>query len=149
MDIPGINYDLGKWDLRGESITALESLVEILNDNPNITIEIGSHTDYRGSDEANLELSAKRAKSVVDFLVMYGVDQERLTSRGYGETLPKEIDKSIAKKFDFLKEGDILTPAFIDRLPDEIQRERCHEINRRTDFGLTGRDYIRKVTRKK
>jgi peptidoglycan-associated lipoprotein len=149
IDLAGIMYDFGKWNLRAESMVALEALVEILSDNPNITIEIGSHTDYRGSDEGNLELSKKRAQSVVDFLITYGVDQERLTSKGYGETMPKEIDKALAKKFDFLKEGDVLTPAFIDGLPTEVQREACHEINRRTDFGLTGRDYVRVIKRKR
>jgi peptidoglycan-associated lipoprotein len=149
IDLPGIMYDFGKWNLRPESLVALEELVEILNDNPNITIEIGSHTDFRGSDQANTELSAKRAQSVVDFLVTYGVDQERLSSKGYGESMPKEIDKSIAKKYDFLNEGDVLTEAFINRLSSEEQREICHQINRRTDFGLTGRDYVRKIQRRR
>lgn len=149
IDLPGIMYDFGKWNLRPESLVALESLVEILNDNPNITIEIGSHTDYRGSDEANLDLSSKRAQSVVDFLITYGVDEERLTSKGYGETMPKEIDRATAKKYEFLSEGDVLTPAFIDALPSEDNREICHQINRRTDFGLTGRDYVPKIKRKR
>ncbi len=149
IDLPGIMYDFGKWNLRPESLVALEELVEILNDNPNITIEIGSHTDFRGSDQANTELSAKRAQSVVDFLVTYGVDQERLSSKGYGESMPKEIDKSIAKKYDFLNEGDVLTEAFINRLSSEEQKEICHQINRRTDFGLTGRDYVRKIQRRR
>ncbi len=149
IDLPGIMYDFGKWNLRPESLVALEELVEILNDNPNITIEIGSHTDFRGSDQANTELSAKRAQSVVDFLVTYGVDQDRLTSKGYGESMPKEIDKSIAKKHPFLKEGDVLTEAFINRLSSEEQKEICHQINRRTDFGLTGRDYVRKIQRRR
>jgi peptidoglycan-associated lipoprotein len=149
IDIPGINYDLGKWDLRPESMESLEELVEILTDNPNITIEIGSHTDFRGSDQANIELSAKRAKSVVDFLITYGVDEERLTSKGYGETMPKEIDKALTKKHDFLKEGDKLTEAFINALPNEQQKEKCHEINRRTDFGLTGREFVPKIKRRK
>ena len=92
IDLAGIMYDFGKWNLRPESLVALEELVEILNDNPNITIEIGSHTDYRGSDQANLNLSSKRAQSVVDFLITYGVDQARLTSKGYGETMPKDMN---------------------------------------------------------
>ncbi len=149
IDLPGIMYDFGKWNLRPESLVALEELVEILNDNPNITIEIGSHTDYRGSDKANTDLSAKRAQSVVDFLITYGVDKERLTSKGYGETMPKDIDKATAKKFDFLNEGDMLTPSFIDRLGNEEQKEQCHQINRRTDFGLTGRDYVPKIKRRR
>jgi peptidoglycan-associated lipoprotein len=149
IDLPGIMYDFGKWNLRPESLVALEELVEILNDNPNITIEIGSHTDYRGSAQANIELSSKRAKSVVEFLVTYGVDRERLSSKGYGESMPKEIDKATAKKYDFLNEGDVLTKSFIDRLSTQEQKETCHQINRRTDFGLTGRDYVPKIKRRR
>jgi peptidoglycan-associated lipoprotein len=149
MDLDGIEYDFGKWTLRPTSIAALEGLVEILNDNTNITIEIGSHTDFRGSDAANMELSKKRAQSVVDFLITYGIDAERLTSKGYGETWPKEIDKSLARKYPFLREGDVLTEQFINKLPDEEQKEICHQINRRTDFGLTGRDYVPKVKRRR
>ncbi|MCQ2375789.1 MAG: OmpA family protein [Salinivirgaceae bacterium] len=149
MDLPGIVYEFGKWNLLPSSMVSLEALVEILNDNSNITIEIGSHTDFRGSDQANLELSKKRAKSVVDFLITYGIDEERLSSRGYGETMPKEVDRAIARIYPFLKEGDVLTEQFINNLKDNEQREICHQINRRTDFGLTGRDYVPKVKRRK
>ena len=148
MDLDGIEYDFGKWTLRPTSIAALESLVEILNDNTNITIEIGSHTDFRGSDAANMTLSQKRAQSVVDFLITYGIDAERLTSKGYGETWPKEIDKELARKYSFLREGDKLTEQFIKKLPAD-QQEICNQINRRTDFGLTGRDYVPKVKRRR
>ncbi|RLD64416.1 MAG: hypothetical protein DRJ01_00690 [Bacteroidetes bacterium] len=146
--LPNILYDLGKWDLRPESLVSLEKLVEILNDNPNITIEIGSHTDFRGGADYNLELSAKRAKSVVDFLITYGIDQERLTSKGYGESMPKTIDKKEARMYSFLEEGDVLNESFINNLPNSEQKEICHQINRRTDFGVTGRDYIPKIKRR-
>ncbi len=149
MDLAGIMYDLGKWSLRPESMVALEELVEILNDNPNITIEIGSHTDFRGSDESNASLSAKRAQSVVDFLITYGIDAERLSSKGYGESMPKEIDKALAKQYPFLREGDILNESFINRLNSDEKKDICHQINRRTDFGLTGRDYVPKIRRRK
>ena len=149
IDLPGIMYDFGKWNLRPESLVALENLVEILNDNPNITIEIGSHTDFRGGADANLELSDKRAKSVVDFLVTYGIDQDRLTWKGYGESMPKEIDKATARKYDFLKDSDVLTEQFINNLKSDEQKEICHQINRRTDFGLTGRDYVPTIKRRK
>ncbi|MBE9467195.1 MAG: OmpA family protein [Bacteroidetes bacterium] len=147
--LPNILYDLGKWDLRPESLVSLEKLVEILNDNPNITIEIGSHTDFRGGADYNMELSAKRAKSVVDFLVTYGIDQDRLTSKGYGESMPKTIDKKEARKYSFLEEGDILNEFFINQLPNNEQKEICHQINRRTDFGVTGRDYIPKIKKRR
>lgn len=147
--LPNILYDFGKWDLRPESLVSLEELVEILNDMPNITIEIGSHTDNRGSDEANMDLSAKRAQSVVDFLITYGIDSDRLTSKGYGETSPKVIEKREAAQYPFLKEGDVLTEAFINRLASKEEQEMAHQINRRTDFGVTGRDYVQKVKRKR
>ena len=134
--------------MRPESLVSLEKLVEILNDNPNITIEIGSHTDFRGGADYNLELSAKRAKSVVDFLITYGIDQERLTSKGYGESMPKTIDKKEARMYSFLEEGDVLNESFINNLPNSEQKEICHQINRRTDFGVTGRDYIPKIKRR-
>ncbi len=146
--LPNILYDVGKWNLRPESLVSLEKLVEILNDNPNITIEIGSHTDFRGSSDYNLNLSSKRAKSVVDFLVTYGIDQDRLTSKGYGESMPKTIDKKDARKYPFLKEGDVLSESFINNLPNNDEKEICHQINRRTDFGVTGRDYIPKIKRR-
>ncbi len=149
IDLPGIMYDFGKWNLRPESLVSLEALVEILNDNPNITIEIGSHTDSRGSDAANNELSGKRANSVVKFLITYGIDEERLSSKGYGKTMPKKIDKQLAKKYDFLNVGDVLTESFINKLPTEEKREIAHQINRRTDFGLTGRDYVPKIKRRR
>ena len=148
MDLDGIEYEFNSAKLKPSSIAGLEVLVGILNDNANITIEIGSHADYRGSDEANLKLSEARAKSVVDFLTTYGIDPERLDSHGYGEEMPKEVDKKMAQKYPFLKEGDILTEAFIKRLNDE-QQEICNQINRRTDFVVTGRDYVPKVRKRR
>ena len=148
MDLDGIEYEFNSAKLKPSSIAGLEVLVGILNDNSNITIEIGSHADYRGSDEANLKLSEARAKSVVDFLTTYGIDRERLTSHGYGETMPKEVDKKMSQKYPFLKEGDTLTEAFIKRLPED-QQEICNQINRRTDFVVTGRDYVPKVRKRR
>lgn len=143
-----IFYDLGKWDLRPESLIALEDLVETLNDNPNITIELGSHTDYRSSGDYNRELSQKRAQSVVDFLIDYGIDEDRLSSKGYGEDQPKVVDMKTARKNDFLKEEDTLTESFINRLPTEEQKEKANQINRRTEFRVTGTDYIPKIKRR-
>jgi peptidoglycan-associated lipoprotein len=156
MDLDGIEYEFNSAKLKPSSIASLEELVEILNDNPNITIEIGSHADYRGSDEANYKLSEARAKSVVDFLTTYGIDSERLSSKGYGETMPKEVDKGLIRTLtekrginaSFLKEGDILTEAFIKRLTEE-QQEICNQINRRTDFVVTGRDYVPRVRKRR
>lgn len=148
MDIPGIEYEFNSAKLKPSSISALEDLVELLNENSNITIEIGSHADYRGSDDANKKLSDARAQSVVDFLITYGIDEDRLDHKGYGETMPKTVDKRMAKDNPFLKEGDVLTEQFIKKLTDE-QQEICNQYNRRTDFGVTGTDYVPKVKRRR
>ena len=151
-----VMYDFGKWDLRPESMTALEELVEILrDDNPNITIELSAHTDARGSAEFNKELSQKRAQSVVDFLVLYGIDAERLTAVGYGKERPKLITPKEAAEFEtrpgyeFLKSGAILTETYINSLPLEEMQEIAHSLNRRTEFRVTGTDYVPRIRRRK
>ncbi|MFO7863993.1 MAG: OmpA family protein [Salinivirgaceae bacterium] len=148
-------YDFGKWDLKPESMVALEELVQILrDDNPNITIELSSHTDFRGSAEANQELSEKRAKSVVEFLILYGIDAERLTFVGYGEERPKEITPREAEEYskmpdyDFLKAGTVLTESYIKNLPTEQMKEIAHSLNRRTEFRVTGTDYVPRIRRR-
>ncbi|MCU0366358.1 MAG: OmpA family protein, partial [Bacteroidales bacterium] len=78
IELPNIFYDFGKWDLRPESMVSLDKLVETLNDNPNITIELMSHTDSRDTEEYNLDLSQKRAQSVVEYLIAKGIERERL-----------------------------------------------------------------------
>ncbi len=149
-------FDFGKWDLKPESMVALEELVEILrDDNPNITIELSSHTDFRGSDAANQELSLKRAQSVKDFLVLYGIDAERLSVKGYGEKKPKKITPREAQEFDkregweFLDEGTVLSESYIKSLPTEKMKEIAHSLNRRTEFVVTGTDYVPRIRRKK
>lgn len=148
-------YDFGKWDLKPESMEALEELVEILrDDNPNITIELSSHTDFRGSAEANQQLSEKRAKSVVDFLVLYGIDSERLSFVGYGENNPKEISPREAQDFamipgyEFLKPKVVLSESYINNLPTEQMKEVAHSLNRRTEFRVTGTNYVPRIRRK-
>lgn len=84
--IPNIYYDFDKATLRPESTPVLDTLYQMFVDNPDIVVEIGSHTDSRGSDEYNLKLSQARAQSVVDFLIRKGIPVERLKAVGYGET---------------------------------------------------------------
>ncbi len=139
--VPNIFYDFGKYELRPESMVALDNLVEILRDNPTVTIELGSHTDNRGSDEFNLELSQKRAQSVVDYLIQKGIQPDRLTAKGYAATMPIVVDKRTADTKDFLKVGDVLNTSFINNLPNEDQREAAHYFNRRTEFKVLRTDY--------
>ena len=85
--IENIYYDYNKWNIRPDAAIELNKLIKILKDNPGINIELGSHTDSRGSDSYNMQLSQQRANAVVDYLVNTGgIDKARLSARGYGET---------------------------------------------------------------
>ena len=138
--IENIFYDFDKATLRPESSVALDSLVDLLNQNANITIELSAHTDYKGSDQYNERLSQQRAESVVRYLIEHGIAAERLTPKGYGEGKPKVIKRRVAERYDFLKEGDQLTEEFITQLPEE-QQEECNQLNRRTEFRVTSTTY--------
>ncbi len=141
IELPNIFYDFGKWDLRPESMVSLDKLVETLNDNPNVTIELMSHTDSRDTEEYNMDLSQKRAQSVVDYLIGKGIEAERLTARGYGETSPKVVDETILADSPFLRDGVTLTEQYINSLATEEQKEIAHQINRRTEFRVLRTDY--------
>lgn len=144
IELPNIFYDFGKWDLRPESMVALDGLVETLNDNPTVTIELASHTDSRGTDADNITLSQRRAQSVVDYLIQKGIATDRLTAKGYGESEPKTVDVKLVQQYPFLKEGSVLTEDFINKLPDPDLQEAAHQINRRTDFRVLRTDYTPK-----
>ncbi|MFO7868310.1 MAG: OmpA family protein [Bacteroidales bacterium] len=142
VEIPNILYDVNRWELRPESIVALEKLLEILRDNPHIVIELSSHTDYRVGAISNEELSQRRAQSVVDFLIARGIKSDRLYPKGYGATRPKKIDLRHSELYSFLKLGDVLTPEFIKTL-EPAQQEIAHQINRRTEFRVIATDYVK------
>ncbi len=141
IELENIFYDFAKWELRPESMVTLDGLVETLVDNPNVTIELMSHTDSRGSAEDNDLLSQRRAQSVVDYLILKGIASDRLQAKGYGESVSKEVDSATAEENLFLKIGDILTEEYINSLP-EANREQAHQINRRTEFKVLKTDYI-------
>lgn len=139
--LENIFYDFDKATLRPESEEALDNeLIAILNDNPNITIELASHTDFRGRDAYNEDLSQRRAQSVVDYLIANGIAPDRVTAVGYGETVPKTITKKLATQYPQFKEGDVLTEEFILTLSEEDQ-EVAHQINRRTEFQVLSITY--------
>ncbi|MEE1093186.1 MAG: OmpA family protein, partial [Prevotella sp.] len=131
--IDNIFYDFDKYTLKPESTTALDELVKLLQENPNVTIELSAHCDYRGSDAYNKTLSQKRAETVVKYLIEHGIEAERLTPMGYGKEKPKTIRKKLTEKYNWLKEGDVLTEDFIKQL-DEEKQEICNQLNRRTEF---------------
>ncbi len=141
IELPNILYDFGKWDLRPESMVSLDKLVETLNDNPNVTIELMSHTDSRDTEEYNMDLSQKRAQSVVDYLIQKGIEPDRLLAKGYGESSPKVVDAEIYSDYPFLPLDFILSESFIESLANDEQGEIAHQINRRTEFKVLRTDY--------
>ena len=138
--IDNIFYDFDKATLRPESKTALDEMAQVLRDNPNVTIEMASHTDRHGTDEYNINLSSRRAKSVIDYLISVGIDARRLQSQGYGESRPKTITKKLAREYPQFSEGQVLDEEFISTLSPEDQ-DVADQINRRTEFQVLSIDY--------
>lgn len=128
IELPNILYDLAKWDLRPESMVSLDGLIATLNENPNITIQINSHTDARSGDEYNDTLSQKRAQSVVDYLISKNIAPDRLTAKGWGERKPKPG----------------CTEAQIAKMKTKEEQEAAHQANRRTEFEVTSTTYVPK-----
>lgn len=139
--VENIFYDFDKATLRPESKTALDEMARILKENPNVAIEMGAHTDRKGSDQYNEKLSERRAKSVVDYLVSVGINPDRLSWKGYGETAPKRITRRLHRLYPQFAEGQLLTEEFILSLTEEADREAADQINRRTEFKVTSTDY--------
>lgn len=137
--VENIFYDFDKATLRAESKEALDEIAVMLEDNPNVSIEMSAHTDRKGSEEYNIALSERRAKSVVDYLVGKGINPNRLTWVGYGKSRPKTVTKRINKEFPQFEEGAELTEDFIETLSEEDQ-EAADQINRRTEFQVTAID---------
>jgi len=140
IELENIFYDFGKWTLTKGSETSLNELVKVLKDNPNITIELDSHTDHVGTVAFNQTLSEKRAQSVVDYLIQAGISADRLTARGFGSSQPVTVDAALAKKYSFLKEDTPLSNTLIDSMTSD-QQTIANQINRRTEFRVIKTTY--------
>ena len=145
--IDNIFYEFDRADLTPESTEALDKLVEMMNENPNITIELSAHCDYRGNDDYNQRLSQRRAESVVRYLIQHGVARDRLTAVGYGESRPKIITKKLAETLLAgdpkvkVHEADTLTETYILAFKDEDAQEVLNALNRRTEFRVLRTTY--------
>ena len=135
-----IFFKFGSWELTPDSEDGLNALVKLLNDNPNLTIEMAAHTDMIGNNKANQELALKRAQSVVSYLIKAGVEKERLTPVGYGEEKPVVVDEQLHKQYPYLPKDQVLDEAFITTLPAD-QQEVCNSLNRRTEFRVLKTTY--------
>ncbi len=140
VKMENIFYEFGRWELTKASEAELDRLVKLLNDNPNITIELSAHTDMKGTDEFNNELSQKRAQSCCDYLIAHGIEKERLTPVGYGKTKPVIADKNLNKQYPWIPVEQALDEAFILSLPTDKQ-DICNQINRRTEFKVIKTTY--------
>ena len=138
--VENIFYDFDKASLRPESRQALDEMAQMLRDNPNVTIEMAAHTDRKGTDQYNISLSERRAKSVVDYLIAAGIAPDRLKWQGYGKSRPKTVTKRINREYPQFPEGTLLDENFVLTLSDE-DREAADQINRRTEFQVTSIDY--------
>ena len=139
--VRNVFYDFDSARLTESSTMALDSLVDLLNENPNVTIELSSHCDYRGADAYNQQLSQRRAESVVNYLIEHGIATDRLQPVGYGESRPKIVTRKMAEQNAFLNVGDTLTEAFILRFEDKDIQEKCNAYNRRTEFRVLRTTY--------
>jgi len=138
--LPEILFDLAKWDLKPQFEDSIQGLIRTMDANPHIAVELGAHTDARGNNEANDILSQKRAESVVDYLILRGIDPGRLFAKGYGEQIPRTLGTEIKKNGITFPAGVQLTEAYIDSLPKN-QQETAHSMNRRIEFRIVSKDY--------
>ena len=140
VKMENIFFKFGSWELTPDSEKGLNALVKLLNDNPNITIELAAHTDMVGNNQANQQLSLRRAQSVVNYLIKHGIDNKRITPVGYGEEKPVVVTDALHKQYPFLPKNQVLDEAFILTLP-ETQQEICNSLNRRTEFRVLKTTY--------
>ncbi len=140
VTMENVFYEFAKWDITKESEASLDKLVKLLNDNPNITIELSAHTDLVGNAAANKVLSEKRAGSCVNYLIKKGIEPERLTPVGYGKERPVVADKLLHDRYPFIPPEQVLDEEFILSLPKD-QQEICNQINRRTEFKVLKTTY--------
>jgi peptidoglycan-associated lipoprotein len=146
--LPEIRYDLAKWDLKVQYQDSLAGLVKTMKDNPNIVVELISHTDFRASHEYNDTLSYKRSLSCVQYIITQGIDPERLIAVGRGEREPRKLDKDyyVAEWKTTMKAGSHLTEDFINKLRTTNEKEAAHQLNRRTEFRIVRTDFVPKDT---
>ncbi|MCD4694665.1 MAG: OmpA family protein [Bacteroidales bacterium] len=143
--LPEILYDLAKWDLLPQYQDSLQGLIQTLDENPRMIVELASHTDARDTDERNDILSQKRAQSAVDYLILRGIDPERLVAKGYGERVPRELLKNYyINGIAVLDSANVLTEEFIKELRNNEHKEFAHQLNRRTEFSVLRNDFIPK-----
>ena len=123
IEMPEVQYAVGSYELLEQSKDSLNFLYDILKNNPTIVVELRAHTDARGDDASNMELSQKRAESCVNYLASKGIPQQRMKAKGYGESMPR------------------FPEAEIEAMSSEAEKEKAHQLNRRTEFFILKEKY--------
>ncbi|MBQ2510612.1 MAG: OmpA family protein [Bacteroidales bacterium] len=144
--LPQIQFDLAKADLKADFMDSLMDLYLIMDNNPNLVVEIRSHTDcqpYVGL--TNDTLSQRRAQSVVDYLVSRGIERDRLVAKGYAERVPRVLDEDMVveyngQKYEF-SAGTVMDCDYIATLSGDRQ-QAAHSLNRRIEFLVLREDYV-------
>lgn len=144
--LPDILYDLARWELKPQFEDSLQGLIVTLQRNPTIVVELASHTDNRDTDERNDILSQRRAQSVVDYLIARGIEPERMVAKGYGERVPRRLERDMVVNGFTFRAGTVLTEEFINSLRSNDEKEAAHQLNRRTEFRVLSKDFVPKVT---
>ena len=133
--LENILYDLDKSNIRPDAEGDLRALTEIMNQYPEMVIELSSHTDFRGPDDYNEALSQRRADAARRWLISKGeIAANRIKFQGYGEKKPQVISERLAERTGAFAVGDTLTEAYINALSTNELRELAHQLNRRTEF---------------
>ena len=138
--VRGIFYQFNRAVITDSSSVALNRLISLLKENPNVTIELAAHCDYRGTDSYNDHLSQQRAEAVVAYLVKNGIARDRLTPIGYGKRRPNVVTAKMHTEYPFLTIGDTLTTESIKKLRP-AQQEIANALNRRTEFRVLRTTY--------
>ncbi|RMG82727.1 MAG: DUF1573 domain-containing protein [Bacteroidetes bacterium] len=137
IELGNIYYDFDDDKILPEAEKDLQWVYDLLMEYPDMVIELSSHTDARGEEAYNRNLSQRRAESARRWLLAKGgIIRRRIVAKGYGESQPKTVTEAIAARYPFLKEGDVLTEDFIEKLETEEQKEIAHQLNRRTEFKI-------------
>jgi peptidoglycan-associated lipoprotein len=149
IPLPEIRFDLAKWDLKPQYQDSLNGLIATMTANPTIVIELAAHTDVRDEAIKNDELSFKRARSCVEYLVTKGIEIDRMTPVGYGENKPRVLAKGYTYTSGEYKgvsfpAGTVLTETYIESLRTTKEKEAAHQLNRRVEFRILRDDYVPK-----
>ena len=134
--LENILYDFNKAAIKPEAEPDLQFILELMNQYPEMIVEMRSHTDYRGEDDYNERLSQRRAESARNWLIAKGIDADRIVAKGYGEKIPQTITGRMSTAKDLFEVGVVLSAGFIDSLASEDTRELAHDFNRRTEFKI-------------